>query len=154
MFTCWDHETLLFVCWSLFWSVSHSTLTGEHTHNSLNEWNHYRMNKLTESYLLSFFLKYVYFLKMGHFIHPSLVNQIQVNWMPVIWDFRQSCSSSKHDSFNMVSRNLGLTIMNRSMPIPPRFHKITFRFELYSFISHFRVHMDTVLWQEYGLIQD
>ena len=82
---------------------------------------------------------------MGHFIYPSLVNQIQVHWMPVIRDFRQSCSSSKHDSFNMVSRNLGLTIMNHSMPIPPRFYKITFRFGLYSFISHCRVHMDIVV---------
>lgn len=38
---------------------------------------------------------------MGHFIYPSLVNQIQVHWMPVIRDFRQSCSSSKHDSFKL-----------------------------------------------------
>ena len=57
---------------------------------------------------------------MGHFIYPTLDNQIQVHWMPVIRDFRQSCSSSKYESFNMVSRNLGLKIMNCSMPIPPR----------------------------------
>ena len=38
----------------------------------------------------------------------------------------------------------GFIILNFSMPIPPRrFDKITFGSELSSFISHFRVHMDS-----------